>query len=429
MNIDNLDFTQNAMEAFYGVVDDPYFRDKDTLLIHDALQAHLRVIPFCDYLKRYIYQKAELQGKADEIPLKVYQEIIRDAFDDNGTPPSFKPTTARVSNLSKNWLTQSTVRRHVVLLLGFGLNMSLQDVNDFLTKALQEQMLNPKDPLEVICWYCYANHYNYNRFEYLWQKFLDLPEDEAAKTELLMSEQTVGVRSRMNRLKDDETLLQYLTLLKHPYNSINQSVSARQTYDRLYAKAQEAAAGLINAAFSEDQEVHIDRLRSSLDRNDQLYDFEKLEHLRTACVPAGNVQPREITPGDIEKVICSAIPMNPQGNLIASRESDLNEQFAGKRFNRQHTSEILVGKAWIERFDLITLHFFTCAVQADAMDNPLRRYSSFIESANRILDNCGMGPLYVANPYECFLLMCMLSEDPLGTYADVLEMSYSQNEV
>ena len=35
-----------------------------------------------------------------------------------------------------------------------------------------------------------------------------------------------------------------------------------------------------------------------------------------------------------------------------------------------------------------------------------------------------MGELYVANPYECFILMCILSDDPLGTYADVWEMAY-----
>ena len=35
-----------------------------------------------------------------------------------------------------------------------------------------------------------------------------------------------------------------------------------------------------------------------------------------------------------------------------------------------------------------------------------------------------MGELYIQNPYECFLLICMLAEDPLGTYADVVERSY-----
>ena len=41
-----------------------------------------------------------------------------------------------------------------------------------------------------------------------------------------------------------------------------------------------------------------------------------------------------------------------------------------------------------------------------------------------LLAACGYGGLYVATPYECFILMCILSEDPLSTYCDVWEMSY-----
>ena len=37
-----------------------------------------------------------------------------------------------------------------------------------------------------------------------------------------------------------------------------------------------------------------------------------------------------------------------------------------------------------------------------------------------------MGSLYPVNPYESFLMMCMLSVDPLGTFGDVLEMSYEE---
>ena len=37
-----------------------------------------------------------------------------------------------------------------------------------------------------------------------------------------------------------------------------------------------------------------------------------------------------------------------------------------------------------------------------------------------------MGPLYVANPYECFVLMCMLSVSPLETYTEVIEKSYTE---
>ena len=116
--------------------------------------------------------------------------------------------------------------------------------------------------------------------------------------------------------------------------------------------------------------------------------------------------------------------MTPQGNLLPAKAPQLNEQFSGKRFSRQHISEVLAGRAGVDRFDLITLNFFIYAGEPDAHSHIRRRYSSFIESTNALLEQCGMGPLYIANPYEAFVLMCLLAEDPLGTYADVLELSY-----
>jgi hypothetical protein len=49
-----------------------------------------------------------------------------------------------------------------------------------------------------------------------------------------------------------------------------------------------------------------------------------------------------------------------------------------------------------------------------------------MDSTNHILLECGMGELYPANPYECFLMMCMVSDGPLATYADVWELSYAE---
>ena len=78
----------------------------------------------------------------------------------------------------------------------------------------------------------------------------------------------------------------------------------------------------------------------------------------------------------------------------------------------------------MERFDLITLNFLIYAQQVDAMPNAQRRYTHYIDDTNKLLNDCRMGPIYVTNPYECFILMCILSLSPLETYADVMEMSY-----
>ncbi len=116
-----MEFTENAWEALYDAVDSTYFREQDADLIYKTLQGRLHAISFGDYLKRYIYQKAEMEEPFDSIDVKTYQKIIQGAFSDNHTPQSFAPTTAKLSALAKNWLTQRTVKREVVFCSASGL--------------------------------------------------------------------------------------------------------------------------------------------------------------------------------------------------------------------------------------------------------------------------------------------------------------------
>ena len=93
--------------------------------------------------------------------------------------------------------------------------------------------------------------------------------------------------------------------------------------------------------------------------------------------------------------------------------------------SRQHLHEIIAGKVDVDRFDLLTLLFFIHAMD-DRITNSKTRFIHFVDESNRILNDCSMGELYIANPYECFLLMCILSIYPMGTYADVLEKSFEE---
>lgn len=380
---DELDFTYCARESLYDTVDDAYFRDQDSYLIYHALQTRLKAIPFGDYLKRYIYLKAELTGDYQAIDLKEYQQIIRDSFLDNGTPGSFTPGTAKFSALSRNWLTQQTVSRKVVFLLGFGLNMSVADVNDFLTKALKEPEINSKDPFEVICWYCFRHRYSFPKFEQLWDIFQTTAPGQL-DMRLLYEDRTIDVRSRLLTVQDDAALMAYLTQLKTPDNAARYSVAARQHFDRLYDEARDLMAAI------------------------------------------QGVSREAVTAGDMERMICSAVPTDRFGNMTPGKRSRLNQQFLGRRFSRKRIHSILANTSEIDRFDLITLKFLIMSLQVDAFPRPKPRYIRFIDEMNAILEECCLGRLYIANPYECFILMCVLSDDPMGTYADVLEMSYSE---
>ena len=380
-------FTSAAWESLYQVVDDVRFKDQDARSIYSALRHQLKWISFGEYLCRYIYLKAGLEGAFDQIPIKEYQMIIRSSFSDNYTPASFKPTTAKLSALSKNWLTRQTVKRNVVFLLGFGLAMSAEDVNLFLTKALRESEINPKDPFEVICWYCYKNHYNFLKFNKLWEQYIQLPP--ALKPDALYSDHTVNVRRTAGTICDDASLMDFVSKLKSRGDQSLMSVTAQECFDQLYEQARTAAAAI--------------------------YNQEAGKNLYT---------PENITESDLERIISSAIPKDHHGNLTPGKASRLNRQFAGKRLSRQKIHEILSGDSEVTRFELITLNFFVFSQKLEELPNAKERYFSFLKSTNEILEKCWMGQMYIQNPYECFVLMCMLSDDPLGTYGDVWEMSY-----
>lgn len=388
-HLNSLDYTETAWESFYAAVDNNNFADKDAELIFETLNTKMRFISFSDYLKRYIYKRAGLTEPFESVDTSTYQQIIKASFSDNNTPCSFKSTTAKLSALSKNWLTQDAVKRNVVFLLAFGLKMSVKDVNMFLTKALCEQGINPKDPFEVICWYCIKNGYSCIKFEKLNEIYENL-EPKPKEDSLANLDKTVVLSCSMNSLENDRALLEYLATIKGSRKDSVIEQTSYRVFMKLYNEAKKIIARMYNDS------------RSSA----------------KICFP------EDIGESDFEKIICSSVPKDRYGNLTAAGKSALNGLFQGKRFSRQRLSEILSKEIAVTRFDLITLNFFIYSQNLDRFANVRERYTKFTEDTERILSDCFFNGLIVQNPYECFILMCIVSEDPLGTYADVLEMSY-----
>ncbi len=417
-----LDFTHRARRSLREAIADPYFRDSDPDVIYETLREKLRAVPFGDYLKRYLYRRAHWTGQYTEIPEAAYQSLLVGEFTKRNTPCSFTPTTARLKNLTKNWLEQKVVSRQVVLLLGFGLGMSENDVDAFLAKVLKEQRLNAKDPFEVICWYCYRQGLPYARFEALWTAY----RNGGARREIAVPDldTTVRFKQRMLTIRNEAELGRYLAELPVAQGERRQSVAARRAFDRLYEQARELAARSRTEMERDDAARRAGRLMDRLSRSDRLYDYQKQAMIEKERHNFHVFRKEEIGAADIEQFVFSAIPRDSHGNLLPMKASSLNEQFAGKRLNRQHMGEILSGRAPVTRYDLLTMYFFVFGQSREARGSRKERYATFIERANRILRASDMGPVYLTNPYESFLLMCVLSDDPLGTYADVWERSY-----
>ena len=148
--VQDFEFTRKAAQRFRQVVSLDSFEDEDADVIFHYLYKEMKLVSFGDHLKRYIYERAELEEPFSEVPQEVYREIVLESFKETFTPKSMNPTSTKLTALVNNWLTQVSVKRDTLFILGFGLRMTADDVSDFLTRVLKEQDFDFHNPMEEI---------------------------------------------------------------------------------------------------------------------------------------------------------------------------------------------------------------------------------------------------------------------------------------
>ncbi len=416
---DELMFTVKREEDFYNASELEDFKAKDDQVIFDLLLTKMNPIPFCEYLKRYIYVKANFEGNNKEIGDEVYQKFIVDSFRNTGTPPSFTQTTSKISALAKNWLKQPAVSRNTVFLLGFGLEMSADEVSGFLKKGILEGDFYFKNPYEVIFRHCFENGYNYQKASELTEAYKAYSE---SFFEVLLEEKTVGAKRLFGNIKDSTELVKLLAKYNLSLENVG-GVTVRNTFDSLYDECRQIIAQSKQDEYDRSYEEKLSELKGGLLRNRRLFDFEKKREIENYRSGRKMFTIEDITESDVEKYLCSGTPVDKNGNLTKISSSVLSTHFAKKRLSKQRLADINTGKSEPDRFDLITLKFFIVA-EKKQNESANSRWWNFVEETNKMLNECSMGELYIANPYDAFLQLCMLTEVPLATYDSVIEKSF-----
>ena len=386
--IRDYDYTQRAIRNMNGILDSRKFQETDTDTIFEFLSGQMEIVSFKDYLKRYIFKKTDIPRAFRDVTDDVYMDIIMNSFQANQAPRSFEPTSKRWRATVRDWLRQATVKRSTIFLLGFGLAMTDDEVSESLTKVLQEEDIDFSNEQECVYWYCFHKGLPYSKAEEL----LQAAEGPAAD----MKENLWNAMRSNPRmyLGDEENLRRYLQYLKGKQVQEEKQQKALETFEELYRQCRNIIADIYN--------------------NEEDRDPNRPE-----------ITAADINPGDLEKMLCSGIPVNKSGNLQKMSLSLLSKQFQSRRMSRQRIAQILEKKHSVERFDLITLLFFIYATTVER-DFPGERYMQYIDRINQILSEAGMMEIYPVNPYEAFVLMCLLTEEPLYSYGEVWELSYQE---
>ena len=348
-------------------------------LIYDEMRTEIRAIPFGDYLKRYIYVNSSLSGHFREVPVKEYRQILMDTFRENGVPATIEKSETRLATVTGRWLEQYKVGRETVLLLGFGLGMMEEEVDSFLTDALHDHAMHPDDPLEGICRHCYARRYSFSRMQLL--RSLLEEDPETWKTRLEKGTPGSGFHAE-RMIHDDLALLRRLAAAGQPTPMIRKT---REVFTVLYDQVCAKIAKEMN------------KERSA------------------------------VTCSDVERHFCPITRLDAHGNMVMKLHRDLRPILEGKRMSRHRAYLLLNRQLEPARHDILNLLFFLRA-EEDAWAEPRQRLTQFVDRADRLLGECGFSPVYTADPYECLLMLSLLSEDPMGFYLDVLEQALDRGE-
>ena len=100
--VQEYEFTRRAAQRFRQVVSLDSFEDEDADVIFHYLYKEMELVSFGDHLKRYIYERAELEEPFSEVPQEVYKEIVVSSFDHSRVSITFftvlrKYSTSRIA--------------------------------------------------------------------------------------------------------------------------------------------------------------------------------------------------------------------------------------------------------------------------------------------------------------------------------------------
>ncbi len=375
-------YTLKARENIIHTVETEDFVSMDAETIFRVLLGSIREIPFREYLKRYLYLNAEMQGPFSAVDTEEYRDIIVSSFRDSCTPCSFGPGTTRLPRAAANWLTRDEVSRDSVLLMGFGLYMTEKDVDAFLTRALHGRRADPDDPREAICLYCLRHGYRFAKYQQLINLYGQM--DGQADRRLIEKNHPADRPLSQIVIKEDTELLDRLVRLRgHGDTALKRRTA--ETFSELYIRVRE-------------------RLRSQ-----------------------GPLS--QATPRSLERIFSAGIPTGAHGNLIPERKALSSLKFARRRISRQRLHRLLKGQQAPDRYDLLTLLFFLLGERDRDQEDRKGALKTFTDAADEMLARCGFGSIYPADPFDAFLILCTLTCDPPGTYSDVMENAYTRNNL
>lgn len=368
--------------------------------IMKILENNLSIRPFCDFLQRYIYIVSGMRDSG--IPYKKLSRrdcyaFIRRQFALHGMEDraSLDPESqaALDGHFFNRLFTKETVGRDKVFLLAFGLGMNAEETSAFLTCVLRESDFNFKDWQEAVYYFCLKQRLGYQGVCRFYKIYSELePSEDCFGADIY----TADIGKIFESVRSEEEFITQLARLKS--DEKNYGYTRREVFMDLLDRVKKMAAD---------------------DKLTYLEDKDTLPQKSSA----------DVSLYDVEKYIYYFNTRNNNGNMLRNSMNALRGKkwFLGTKLTRQNLSLIIKGKRAITRNDIITLVFLNEDLWLGENDLPRGRLDDFIYTANDYLAMCRFAPVCLDDPYESFIGMCLMSDNPQDTFRLVWSESFLKN--
>lgn len=363
---------------------------------------------FGDYLFSFIYDHTESLKKYesyDKVPFESIWKCITKSFKQNnmkgiGTINKNANTPLAVyheksKHFDKLCFNES---RESVFLFALGLRMTTDQVSELLTKMLLQSDFDPKDPKEVIIYWSLKSRNDQDSPYTLmlkWEKEYERIRKGISQYEINRYEKNdtdIIFKNQLLNIKDDTMFGNYLRTLVYN-NNINRCRGKQRTIQEVF-KGFVMDIQRINKLVQEDEYVYLgyEKLANWL----VLYRREISEKYQGP-----------ILPDDVLKTLFST----GIGNRIISFKKDyINDRINGNvTISRK---DILIAKA-VVYFHEIKMD------KEEGREYELSKnmlWVDFSKDVDGYFELCRMQPFYLRNPFEYFLVICLLQNEPLDYF-------------
>ena len=419
------EFTTNMLNKFWDINYEDSENYNDVLkFLNQAENFRTFNDGLTEFIKKHGY--VEEDGLNEKTYIKKRTDFLYNKFKEQNISIS-KATLENYFSGETRPVTKKANRTNVFKLC-FAMGLNLEETNDFFTKIYLDRTFNVKNVHELVYYFCIKNNKNYTYATDLIEKSEELLNNNSSKN-TDSQVYTSSIREETDFFTTEEELMRYIENNKDSFNRYN--VTAVEQFNKLLNRIQGS---------KEDRDFINKLKKGKRYKNITSEDEQHLKHCGLVIQDAikQNIifdtdtiseytANKDVSSIDFMLFVIynSPLPIGIEKTYSFANNAHLlkliKSNFPSKHIFSKIKKDPLFSFEALRKAIILLVFYEFCFDAEQYCESDGKYFDEFIEQMDDILTSCGMGPLYIGNPYDWLFLFCIKSNQPLNTFRGIID--------